>query len=79
MWITRPIFWFEHSGVRDQDFCFRVSQRPPKESKVPALSFKKMDVYALLELRKEVERTLTDRGRDLQRQIALLAACRTWA
>jgi hypothetical protein len=39
---------------------------------MPAVSFKNMDVNALLGLRKEVERTLTERRRDLQRQIALL-------
>lgn len=41
---------------------------------MPAVSFRNLDVYVLLELRKEVERTLTDRRRDLQRQIALLGA-----
>ena len=39
---------------------------------MPAVSLKNMDVYALLELRREVENTLTERGRDLERQIALL-------
>jgi len=39
---------------------------------MPAVSLKNMDVYALLELRGEVENTLTERARDLERQIALL-------
>ena len=39
---------------------------------MPAISLTNMDVYALLELRREVENTLTERGRDLERQIALL-------
>ena len=39
---------------------------------MPAVSLKNMDVYALLELRREVENALTERGRDLERQIALL-------
>ena len=33
---------------------------------MPAVSLKNMDVYALLELRREVENTLTERGRDLE-------------
>jgi DNA-binding protein H-NS len=39
---------------------------------MPAVSLKNMDVSALLELRKEVERMLTERARDLQRKIAQL-------
>ena len=39
---------------------------------MPAVSLKNMDAYALLELRREVENALTERGRDLERQIALL-------
>ena len=39
---------------------------------MPAVSLKNMDVYALLELRREVENTLTERARDLERQIVLL-------
>ena len=39
---------------------------------MPAISLKNLDVNALLELRANVESTLADRGRDLQRQLALL-------
>ena len=36
------------------------------------VNLKDMDVNALLELRGEVDRRLTERGRDLQRQLGLL-------
>jgi DNA-binding protein H-NS len=39
---------------------------------MPAVRLKNMDVFSLLKLRREVENTLTERGRDLERQIALL-------
>ena len=39
---------------------------------MPAVSLKNVDVFALLKLRREVENTLTERGRDLERQIVLL-------
>ena len=39
-------------------------------------SLKNMDVDALLTLRADVERALADRGRDLQRQLALLGSGR---
>ena len=37
-----------------------------------AVNLKNMDVDALLTLRADVERALVERGRDLERQIALL-------
>ena len=39
---------------------------------MPAISLKSMDVNALLELRANVDRTLAERSRDLQRQLTLL-------
>ena len=39
---------------------------------MPGVNLKNMDVNALLELRGEVDRRLTERERDLERQIALL-------
>ena len=39
-----------------------------------AANLKTMDVDALLTLRADVEKALTERGRDLQRQLALLGA-----
>jgi DNA-binding protein H-NS len=39
---------------------------------MPPVNLKNMDVDALLELRANVEKMLAERGRDLQRQLALL-------
>ena len=39
---------------------------------MPSVDLKNMDVDVLLELRVNVERMLAERGRDLQRQLALL-------
>lgn len=39
---------------------------------MPAVNLKSMDVEALLALRGDVEKALTERSRDLQRQLALL-------
>jgi DNA-binding protein H-NS len=43
-----------------------------QERKMPGVNLKNMDVDALLELRSQVERTLGERSKDLQRQLALL-------
>jgi len=39
---------------------------------MPSLNLENMDVNALIELRSEIDMTLTERSRDLQRQLTLL-------
>ena len=39
---------------------------------MPSLNLENMDVNALIELRSEIDMTLTERSRDLQRQLSLL-------
>jgi len=39
---------------------------------MPSLNLENMDVNALIELRSEIDMTLTERSRDLQRQLRLL-------
>ena len=43
---------------------------------MPGINLKNMDVNALVELRADVETMLAERGRDLQRQLALLGGDR---
>jgi DNA-binding protein H-NS len=61
-------FGFAQSGLLG--YCPQVNA--PGRVEMPAVSLKNMDVSALLELRREVENTLTERARDLQSKIALL-------
>jgi DNA-binding protein H-NS len=50
----------------------RCVEFPIKEKRMPAVTLKNMDVEALLTLRADVEKALTERSRALQRQLALL-------